>query len=127
LANALQPGLDLKTGEISDAHGQGKHTTTFAEMHPLDFGGYLIDTPGIRGFGLVNMEKDQVSHYFPEIFALGEGCKYHNCTHVDEPHCAVIRAYEAHDIAPSRYENYVHMLKGDEGEDPYRHAESNMD
>ena len=127
LANALQPGLDLKTGEISDAHGQGRHTTTFAEMHPLDFGGYLIDTPGIRGFGLVNMEKDQVSHYFPEIFALGEGCKYHNCTHVDEPNCAVLAAYEAHHIAPSRYENYVHMLKGDEGEDPYRHAESKMD
>lgn len=124
LANALQSGLDLRTGEISSAHGQGQHTTTFAEMHPLDFGGYLIDTPGIRGFGLVNMEKDQVSHYFPEIFALSEGCKYHNCTHVDEPHCAVIHAYEQHQIAPSRYENYVHMLNGDEGDDPYRHSES---
>jgi ribosome biogenesis GTPase len=124
LANALQSGLDLRTGEISSAHGQGQHTTTFAEMHPLDFGGYLIDTPGIRGFGLVNMEKDQVSHYFPEIFALSEGCKYHNCTHVDEPQCAVIHAYEQHQIAPSRYENYVHMLNGDEGDDPYRHSES---
>lgn len=124
LANALQSGLDLRTGEISSAHGQGQHTTTFAEMHPLDFGGYLIDTPGIRGFGLVNMEKDQVSHYFPEIFALSEGCKYHNCTHVDEPQCAVIHAYEKHQIAPSRYENYVHMLNGDEGDDPYRHSES---
>ncbi|MDG1252489.1 MAG: ribosome small subunit-dependent GTPase A [Schleiferiaceae bacterium] len=127
LANALQRGLDLKTGAISSAHGQGQHTTTFAEMHPLDFGGYLIDTPGIRGFGLVNMEKDQVSHYFPEIFALSESCKYHNCTHVDEPNCAVISAYEAHEVAPSRYENYVRMLHGDEGDDPYRHAESKIE
>ena len=123
LANALQPGLDLKTGEISDAHGQGKHTTTFAEMHPLDGGGFLIDTPGIRGFGLVDMERDQIGHYFPEIFALSEACKFNNCTHEEEPGCAVVAAYEAHQLAPTRYENYLRMLHGDEGDDPYRHAE----
>ena len=123
LANALQPGLDLKTGVISAAHGQGQHTTTFAEMHPLHFGGYLIDTPGIRGFGLVDMERDQIGHYFPEIFALSDACRFNNCTHEDEPNCAVRSAYDAHQIAPTRYENYLSMLHGDEGEDPYRHGE----
>jgi ribosome biogenesis GTPase len=122
LANRLQPGLDLRTGAISSAHGQGQHTTTFAEMHPLDLGGFLIDTPGIRGFGLVDMEREEISHYFPEVFALSPQCRFGNCLHADEPGCAVREAYEANKLAPTRYESYLSMLAGDDEEDPYRHG-----
>lgn len=125
LANRLQPGLQLRTGAISAAHGQGQHTTTFAEMHPLDFGGFLIDTPGIRGFGLVDMEREELSHYFREIFAISSQCRFGNCLHSDEPGCAVRTAYEANALAPTRYESYLSMLVGDDENDPYRHGAYN--
>ncbi|MFY7730900.1 MAG: ribosome small subunit-dependent GTPase A [Flavobacterium sp.] len=114
LVNALQPGLDLKTKEISEQHSQGQHTTTFAEMFDLDFGAKIIDTPGIRGFGIVDMEKDELGDYFPEFFALKDQCKFNNCLHKEEPHCAVKEALENDEIAWSRYQNYLKMLEGDE-------------
>ena len=120
LANAIQPGLDLRTTEISAAHGQGLHTTTFAQMHPLDVGGYVIDTPGIRGFGLVNMESAEISHYFPEIFAMKDDCKFSNCLHAEEPSCAVRSAAEEGKLAPTRYRSYLSMLSGDELDEVYR-------
>ncbi|WP_124981799.1 ribosome small subunit-dependent GTPase A [Nonlabens xiamenensis] len=118
LANAIQPGLNLKTKEISDQHRQGQHTTTFAEMFDLDFGARLIDTPGIKGFGVVDMEKEEVGDYFPEIFALKQDCKFHNCLHLEEPKCAIKEAVESGDIMLSRYESYVQIVTGDE--DNYR-------
>lgn len=118
LINALQPGLNLKTREISEQHSQGQHTTTFAEMFDLDFGAKIIDTPGIRGFGVVDMEKDELGDYFPEFFALKEQCKFNNCLHKDEPHCAVKDALEEDEIAWSRYRSYLQMLEGEE--DHYR-------
>ncbi len=114
LINAVEPGLDLQTKPISDVHRQGQHTTTFAEMFPLSFGGYIIDTPGIRGFGLYDFTKEEMSHFFPEIFALQNDCKYHNCSHTIEPKCAVIQAVENNEIAPSRYENYLTLLEDDD-------------
>ncbi len=120
LANLLEPGLDLRTGSVSTAHGQGKHTTTFAEMHFMKLGGYIIDTPGIRGFGLVNMENVEISHFFPEIFELQPKCKFGNCKHLDEPGCEVISAYENNRIAPTRYISYLSMLNGDEEGDSFR-------
>ena len=114
LINAIQPGLDLKTGEISEAHSQGKHTTTFSEMFELDFGGYIIDTPGIRGFGTIDMEKEEMSHFFPEIFKTSEHCQFHNCTHIHEPKCAVKAAVEVGEISMSRYESYLGMVLEDE-------------
>lgn len=118
LVNAIQPGLNLKTKEISEQHQQGQHTTTFAEMYPLSFGGYIIDTPGIRGFGVVEFDKYQVTDYFPELFALKGNCKFNNCTHTNEPYCAVKIALESGDIAETRYESYLQMITGDE--EPYR-------
>ena len=114
LVNALQPGLDLKTAEISEQHKQGQHTTTFAEMFDLAFGARIIDTPGIRGFGIVDMEKDEVGDYFPEFFALKSECKFNNCLHIDEPKCAVKDALEEGEIAWSRYKSYLQILEGDE-------------
>jgi ribosome biogenesis GTPase / thiamine phosphate phosphatase len=114
LVNALQPNLQLKTKEISGQHSQGQHTTTFAEMFDLDFGAKIIDTPGIRGFGVVDMEKDELGDYFPEFFALKDQCKFNNCLHKDEPHCAVKEALEADEIAWSRYRSYLQMLEGDD-------------
>ncbi len=120
LLNQLQPGLGLKIGDISNAHQQGKHTTTFAEMHHLDFGANIIDTPGIRSFGLVEVEREEeLSHFFPEIFKAGQNCKFHNCTHTHEPGCAVKEAVENNEIPFTRYENYLTIMKGDEG-DKYR-------
>ncbi|HKK57925.1 MAG TPA: ribosome small subunit-dependent GTPase A [Salinivirga sp.] len=120
LLNKLQPGLELKIGDISDAHQQGKHTTTFAEMHELDFGAKIIDTPGIRSFGLVEVERqEELAHFFPEIFKVGQNCKFHNCTHIHEPGCAVKDAVENNEIPFTRYENYLTIMKGDEG-DKYR-------
>lgn len=118
LANILEPGLDLKTSEISEQHRQGQHTTTFAEMHDLAFGGRLVDTPGIRGFGVVDMDSDEIGDYFPEFFALKEECKFNNCLHLDEPKCAVKKAIEENKIAPSRYRSYVQLLTGED--DNYR-------
>lgn len=114
LVNALEPGLELKTAAISAQHLQGQHTTTFAEMFDLKFGARIIDTPGIRGFGIVDMEKDEIGDYFPEFFALKDQCKFNNCLHVDEPSCAVKDALENGEIAWSRYKSYLQILEGDE-------------
>jgi ribosome biogenesis GTPase / thiamine phosphate phosphatase len=110
LINKIEPGLHLKTAEISNAHDTGKHTTTFAEMHPLSFGGFIIDTPGIRGFGLYDMERAELGHYFREIFQHSANCQYNNCTHVHEPGCAVKKAVQKGDIAQSRFDSYVNIL-----------------
>ncbi|NDI97739.1 ribosome small subunit-dependent GTPase A [Flavobacterium sp. LaA7.5] len=118
LVNALQPSLNLKTKQISEQHSQGQHTTTFAEMFDLDFGAKIIDTPGIRGFGIVDMEKGEIGDYFPEFFALKDQCKFNNCLHKEEPHCAVKDALDEDKIAWSRYRSYLQMLEGDD--DNYR-------
>ncbi len=110
LINVLSPGLNLKTAIISDSHQSGKHTTTFAHMFKLPNGGYIIDTPGIRGFGLVKLKKEEIYHYFPEIFAMSHSCKYQNCTHINEPDCAVKKAVEEGDIAYSRYKSYLNIF-----------------
>jgi ribosome biogenesis GTPase len=114
LINAIEPKLDLKTKEISKQHKQGMHTTTFAEMFKLSFGGYIIDTPGIKGFGVVDFEKEQITDYFPEFFKLKSKCKFNNCLHINEPKCAVKEALENGEIAYSRYNSYVQMIEGDE-------------
>jgi ribosome biogenesis GTPase len=120
LINKLQPGLQLKVGDISETHMQGKHTTTFAEMHHLDFEADIIDTPGIRSFGLVEVDKnEELSHFFPEIFKFSENCRFHNCTHTHEPGCAVKEAVEKNEIPFTRYENYLTIMEGDEN-DKYR-------
>ncbi len=118
LANAIAPTLELKTKAISDQHQQGQHTTTFAEMFDLDFGARLIDTPGIKGFGIVDMEKEEIGGYFPEIAAVQQDCKFNNCLHLEEPKCAVKEAVENEEIFLSRYESYVQLVNGDE--DNYR-------
>ncbi|WP_153632651.1 ribosome small subunit-dependent GTPase A [Prolixibacter sp. SD074] len=114
IINRLDPELDLKTAQISDYHRQGKHTTTFSEMFEMPGGGYLIDTPGIRGFGVIDMEKEEISHFFPEIFKLLKECRYHNCTHIHEPGCAVKAALEAGEIPVTRYESYLSMVLGED-------------
>jgi len=114
IINRLDPELDLKTGQISDYHRQGKHTTTFSEMFEMNGGGYLIDTPGIRGFGVIDMEKEEISHFFPEIFKLLKDCRYHNCTHIHEPGCAVKAALENGKIPVTRYESYLSMVLGED-------------
>jgi ribosome biogenesis GTPase len=111
LINRIEPGLQLKTAVISDAHDSGKHTTTFAEMVNLSGGGYLIDTPGIRSFGMIDMKKEEISHYFREIFAVSEACRFNNCTHTHEPGCAVLEAIELKEISESRYSSYLSMLE----------------
>jgi ribosome biogenesis GTPase len=116
LVNALDPAMDLRTGEISQAHLQGQHTTTFAEMHKLASGGYIIDTPGIRAFGIVDLDKEVISHYFPEMRSLIGECKFHNCQHLNEPKCAVKKAVENETIAGSRYSTYVQLLTEDEND-----------
>ncbi len=121
LVNALDATLNLRIGEISQAHEQGKHTTTFAEMHKLESGGYIIDTPGIRAFGLINIEKEHISHYFPEIRDLLGQCRFHNCMHLNEPYCAVKLALEEDQIAASRYHSYLQLMEED-GNSPYRYA-----
>jgi ribosome biogenesis GTPase len=114
LVNALEPGLRLKTAEISEQHLQGQHTTTFAEMYDLSFGARIIDTPGIKGFGIVDMEPDEIGDYFPEFFELKSQCKFNNCLHMDEPKCAIKQALENDQIAWSRYRSYVQMITGEE-------------
>ncbi len=114
LVNAIEPGLNLKTKEISELHKQGQHTTTFAEMFDLSFGAKIIDTPGIKGFGVVDMSKEELGDYFPEFFALKEHCKFNNCIHVNEPHCAVKDALEEEEISWSRYKSYLQILEGEE-------------
>ena len=114
MGNAIEPGLNLKTAEISQQHLQGQHTTTFAEMYDLEFGGRIIDTPGIKGFGVVDMGQDEIGDYFPEFFALKENCKFNNCLHLNEPECAVKEALENDAIAASRYRSYLQMVTGED-------------
>ena len=121
LINQILPEANLRTAEISDAHNTGMHTTTFSEMLELPEGGYIIDTPGIKGFGTFNMEPEELTSYFPEIFHFSKGCKFSNCTHTHEPGCAVLKALEDHYIAQSRYQSYLNMLE-DKDENKYREA-----
>ena len=116
LINTIEPELALKIGAISEAHSQGKHTTTFASMLTLKNGGYVVDTPGIRAFGLLDIDRNELSHYFPEIFAKSNDCKFHNCSHMHEPGCKVIEAVENGEIPFSRYDNYtsIYLDKDDE-------------
>lgn len=121
LINRILPGVNLRTAEISDSHNTGMHTTTFSEMLLLPDGGYIIDTPGIKGFGTFNMEPEEISGFFKEIFRFSKDCRFNNCTHTHEPGCAVIKAVEDHYIAASRYQSYLSMLK-DKDENKYREA-----
>jgi ribosome biogenesis GTPase len=111
LLNVLNPSLNLKTGEISDYHKQGKHITTFPEMHKMPFGGFVIDTPGMRGFGVVDMARNEIYHFFPEIFRTSKECRYNNCLHLDEPDCAVRKAVENGEIDQLRYRSYINILE----------------
>ena len=119
LVNSLDPTLTLRTGEISKVHEQGKHTTTFAEMHSLASGGYIIDTPGIRAFGVIDLEKEHMAHYFPEMRNLIGACRFHNCLHLNEPNCAVKDAVEKDEISFSRYQSYLDLMYEDPSE-PHR-------
>ncbi len=121
LLNLIVPGAQLRTAEISDAHNTGMHTTTFSEMLRLEYGGWVIDTPGIKGFGTFNMEPEDICGYFKEIFKFSKGCRFSNCTHTHEPGCAVRKAVEEHYIAESRYASYLSMLD-DKEEGKYRAA-----
>lgn len=114
LINAIEPSLNLKTKEVSKQHRQGMHTTTFAEMFELSFGGFIIDTPGIKGFGVVDFEPEEITDYFPEFFELKSECKFNNCLHINEPKCAVKDALEQGEIAHSRYRSYIQMIEGEE-------------
>lgn len=114
LINALLPGRSIKTGEISESSDKGQHTTTFAEMHTLPFGGYLIDTPGIRELGIFDIRPEELGHYFREMKAMLNQCRFNNCRHVNEPGCAVIKAVENGDIEISRYESYLSIYHGNE-------------
>ncbi len=119
IINALLPDLDLRTGSISDMHDTGMHTTTFSEMFPLPEGGWIIDTPGIKGFGTIDFDKHEIAHFFPEIFKISADCKYGNCTHTHEPGCAVLKALDDHYISQSRYASYLSILD-DTNPDKYR-------
>ncbi len=121
LINKLIPHADQRTAQLSDAHGTGMHTTTFSEMLSLPYGGYLIDTPGIKGFGTFDIEREELTSYFKEIFEFSKDCRFSNCTHTHEPDCAVLRAVEDHYIASSRYQSYLNMLE-DKDENKYREA-----
>lgn len=114
LVNAIEPGLEIKTKAISEQHQQGQHTTTFAEMYDLSFDAKIIDTPGVKGFGVVDIEKEELSNYFPEFFKRKEHCKFNNCLHIKEPQCAIKDALEAGEIAWSRYRSYIQILEGEE-------------
>ncbi len=117
LIGTIEPSIDIRTGEISQSHHKGKHTTTFSTMYPLSSGGYIIDTPGIKGFGLLDIDDAELWHYYPEMLKYGEECQFYNCTHTHEPKCAVRRAVEEGEIAYSRYESYLKILDED---DKYR-------
>ncbi len=114
LIQAIDPSLDIRTGEISDSHHKGRHTTTFSTMYPLAEGGAVIDTPGIKGFGLLDIDDAELWHYFPEMMRVAPGCRFYNCTHTHEPGCAVVEAVKAGEIAWSRYESYLKILDDDE-------------
>jgi ribosome biogenesis GTPase len=113
LLNKLNPELNLKTEEISDYHKQGKHITTFPEMHIMPFGGYVIDTPGIRGFGVVDMDRNEIYHFFREIFMVSKNCRFNNCLHLDEPGCAVRKSVESGEIDFLRYRSYLNIMETD--------------
>lgn len=119
LINAMDNKLNIKTGDLSEAHLKGKHTTTFAEMHSLSYGGFIVDTPGIKELGLVDMEKQEITDYFPEFFAIKHECKFNNCLHINEPKCAVLSAVEKGEIAESRYNSYLGIINGEEMEVDY--------
>ena len=121
LINRLVPGVNLRTAEISDAHNAGQHTTTFSEMIPLEGGGWVVDTPGIKGFGTFDMEPEELTSYFKEIFHFSKDCRFSNCTHTHEPGCAVLKALEDHYISQSRYQSYLSMLE-DKDQGKYREA-----
>ena len=121
LINRLVPGVNLRTAEISDAHNTGQHTTTFSEMIRLEGGGWVVDTPGIKGFGTFDMEPEELTSYFKEIFCFSQDCRFSNCTHTHEPGCAVLKALEDHYISQSRYQSYLSMLN-DKDDSKYREA-----
>ena len=121
IVNALVPEAAVKVGEVSDSHHTGMHTTTFSEMYKLPDGGSIIDTPGVKGFGTIDFKKEEISHYFPEIFEESKHCRYGNCTHTHEPGCAVLEAVEEHRISASRYASYLSIMD-DDGDDKYRKA-----
>jgi ribosome biogenesis GTPase len=110
LINALVPGAEARVGDVSQAHGKGQHTTTYAELHPLPTGGYLVDSPGIKGFGLVDIDRNTLHHLFPEFFQLLPDCKFNNCLHVNEPGCAVEQALASNALAQSRFQSYLSLL-----------------
>ena len=118
LINKLQPNLHINTKEVSESYNQGQHTTTFSQLHALDFGASIIDTPGIKGFGLVEIDKNEITNLFPEFFALKSKCKFHNCIHLNEPNCKVKDAIMKNEIAESRYFSYLGMIE--EEEENYR-------
>lgn len=120
LIGNLVPTLDLKIAPLSEAHEKGTHTTTFAEMHPLSFGGFIIDTPGIKEFGIIETAKQELGHYFPEIRSRMQLCKFNSCLHVNEPNCAIINAVEKGEIAISRYNSYLTIMSGNELEKKYK-------
>ncbi len=115
LINAIDPALVTRTAEISEYHNRGRHTTTYSEMFPLTGGGYLIDTPGIKGFGLIDVEKDEICRYFPDLFKYAPQCKFYNCTHTHEPDCAVQQALDEGAVSPNRYISYLKTLDDDDG------------
>lgn len=117
LVKRIDPTLDIRTGDLSESHHKGRHTTTFSTMYPLSEGGALIDTPGIKGFGLIDIEEEELWHYFPEMMHFGRECRFYNCTHTHEPGCAVVAALEAGEISVLRYESYLKMMDDD---DKYR-------
>lgn len=121
IINRIMPDLNLRTAEISTTHDTGMHTTTFSEMFPLPHGGYLIDTPGVKGFGTIDFDRHEVAHFFPEIFEIAQDCRFGNCTHTHEPGCAVLNALEESRIAQSRYNSYLSILE-DSADDKYRKA-----
>lgn len=115
LINRVEPAVNLRTATISNAHDSGKHTTTFAEMFPLKDGGFIIDTPGLRSFGMIDMKKEELSHFFPEIFEASSECRFNNCTHIHEPGCAVLAKVETDEISESRYVSYLSMMEEEDG------------
>jgi ribosome biogenesis GTPase / thiamine phosphate phosphatase len=115
IINAMDSSLNLKTRSVSELHATGKHTTTFSEMFELASGGYIIDTPGIKGFGIIDMDREEISHFFPDIFAASQECQYYNCLHINEPNCAVKRAIEEGRLSLSRYESYLSLYFEDRG------------
>jgi ribosome biogenesis GTPase len=118
ILNSIDESLNLKTGDISDYHKKGKHTTTFSEMFELSEGGFIVDTPGIKGFGVFDMQKEELFHFFPEIFELSKNCRYNNCTHIHEPQCAVKVGLKEKEISNSRYDSYLSLMN--DNYDKYR-------